>query len=59
MAKIAFDDRSYIEISKSDTPNKVFITIAAKSTTNSNELLANCVELTNEQLLTLVHSVSR
>lgn len=58
MKKIVFDDKSYIEISKSDTPNKVFITIAAKSADDSHKLIANCVELTNEQLLSLVRSIS-
>lgn len=56
--KISFDDKSYIEISKSATPDKVFITVAAKSVTNANQLIANCIELTTEQLLTLLHSVT-
>ena len=47
--KIQFDDKSYIEICKSTEPGKIFITIAAKSPNNSNSLISNSVELTQEQ----------
>lgn len=56
--KLTFTDHSYLELTKSTNPDKVFITIAAKNANNSNELVANCVELTVEQLLALVKSVS-
>jgi hypothetical protein len=56
--KINFEDRSYIELTKSAHPNKVFITIAAKSADDSHKLIANCIELTEEQLVALVKSVS-
>ena len=58
MNKIIFDDKSYIEVSKSEQPDKIFITIAAKASDNAYKLIANCVELTKEQLLELVHSIS-
>jgi hypothetical protein len=56
--KISFEDKSYIEVTKSPTPNKVFITIAAKSAEDQNKLIVNCVELTEEQLVTLMRSIS-
>lgn len=56
--KITFEDKSYIEVSKSTNPNKVFITVAAKSAEDQHKLIANCVELTEEQLVTLMRSVS-
>jgi hypothetical protein len=56
--KILFDDRSYIEVTKSPNPNKVFITVAAKSAEDQNKLIVNCVELTEEQLVTLMRSIS-
>lgn len=56
--KISFDDKSYIEVTKSDTPNKVFITVAAKSADDQYKLIANCVELTTEQLISLMKSAT-
>lgn len=56
--KLTFEDKSYIEISKSNTPNKIFITIAAVSSEDSRKLIVNSIELTEEQLLTLVKSTS-
>ncbi len=58
MAKLTFEDRSYLEISKSTSPDKIFVAIAAKSAEDSHKLIINSVELTQEQLLTLVKSVS-
>ena len=56
--KIVFSDKSYVETSKSTNPDKIFITVAAKSAEDPNKLIANCVELTSEQLLALVRAVS-
>lgn len=56
--KITFEDKSYIEVSKSDNPDMVYITVAAKNADNPRELVVNCVELSLAQLLTLLHSVS-
>jgi len=56
--KITFEDNSYIEVVKSNAPNKVFVTVAAKSIENSKKLIINCVELTTEQLLALFKSSS-
>lgn len=56
--KISFEDKSYISAEKSNTPNKIFITVAAKSSDDQYKLIANSVEITIEQLLTLLKSVS-
>ncbi len=56
--KIAFEDKSYIEVSKSNNSDKIFITVAAKSIENARSLVVNSVELTQEQLLLLVQSLS-
>jgi len=56
--KLTFEDRSYLELTKSTTPDKVFLTVAAKSAEDSHKLIINCVELTVEQLLSLVKSIS-
>lgn len=56
--KLTFEDRSYIEVTKSISPDKIFLTVAAKSAEDSHKLIVNCVELTKEQLLTLTKSVS-
>lgn len=57
MVKIEFTDRSYIEITKSNTPNKVFVAVAAKSVDNAQKLVVNCIELTQEELLKLFKSI--
>ncbi len=56
--KLTFEDRSYIEVTKSTSPDKIFLTVAAKSAEDSHKLIVNCVEITQEQLLTLTKSVS-
>lgn len=56
--KITFEDKSYIEITKSVNPNKVFITVAAKSAEDQHKLIVNSVELSDEELVTLVRSIS-
>jgi hypothetical protein len=55
--KIQFDDRSYIEITKSNNSDKIFISVAAKDQNNSKSLIINSVELTVEQLNQLVNSL--
>ncbi len=58
MKKLTFEDKSYIEMSKSNQPNKIFISIAAKDANNANKLIVNSVELTVEDFLMLVKSVN-
>jgi hypothetical protein len=54
--KLTFEDRSYIEVTKSVNPDKIFLTVAAKSADDTHKLIVNSVELTTEQLLSLVKS---
>ena len=56
--KLTFEDRSYIEITKSSSPDKIFLTVAAKSVDDSHKLIVNCVELTKEELLSLIKSMA-
>jgi hypothetical protein len=48
--KISFEDKSYIDISKS-VSGKIIIVIAAK---DGNSMISNSVELTKEQFAELV-----
>lgn len=52
--KIQFKDHSYIEVSKSSSPNKVIITIVAKNNDKPLETIANSVELSMEQFQQLI-----
>ena len=54
--KLTFEDHSYIEVTKSVNPDKVFLTVAAKSADDTHKLIVNSVELTTEQLLSLIKS---
>ena len=50
--KIIFENKSYIDVSKSPISGKIVFTIAAK---DGNSMISNSVELTQEQFLTLVY----
>jgi len=52
--KIQFKDHSYIEVSKSSSPNKIIITIVAKNNDKPLETIANSVELTAQQFNELI-----
>ncbi len=56
MKRIDFEDKSYIEVSKSPKDQKVFVTVAAK--TANNTLTINSVEIDKEELLLLVKSLN-
>lgn len=56
--KIEFEDNSYIELTKSKDGDKVFITIAAKSSDNAKSLIVNAVELEKDQFLALMRSLN-
>lgn len=58
MARQVYEDKSYIEISKSSVPNKLFVTVAAKSSDDAHKLIVNSIELTETELLTLIKSAS-
>lgn len=55
--KIVFDDKSYIECTKSNNPGKVVITISAKDHTDSLKKITNAVEITVEDFQKLISDV--
>ena len=55
--KIEFEDRSYIECVKSQKPNFISLTIAAKDLSNNKKTIINCVDITEEQLQSLISEV--
>ena len=55
--KIEFEDKSYIEVRKSDNPDKVFIIIQAKDATNPLKKITNAVEITQDQLKKLIAKI--
>ncbi len=52
--KIEFEDKSYVECRKSDTPGKVIIAISAKDHENPLKKTTNAVELTIEEFRRLI-----
>lgn len=55
--KIEFEDKSFVEIRKSNEPGKVLITIQAKDHENPLKKITNCVEITKEQFKQLISDV--
>jgi predicted lactoylglutathione lyase len=55
--KLTFEDKSYIEICNSNTPNKIMITIVASNKEDLKETIANSVEITKEEFNKLVESI--
>jgi hypothetical protein len=55
--RISFEDKSYIECRKSDTPGKVLIIISAKDHVNPLNKITNTVELSADQLKGLLSDV--
>jgi nitrate reductase NapAB chaperone NapD len=55
--KITFDDKSYIEFRKSDTPGKVVVIISAKDHDNSLKKITNAAELTIAEFKLLISDV--
>jgi hypothetical protein len=52
--KITFENNSYVEIAKSQTPGKVMITIVSKDRDNKLSATASSVEITEEQFQELI-----
>lgn len=52
--KIQFEDKSYIEIVKSQNPGKILVTIVARDHSKPLATIANSVELTEEQFAALI-----
>jgi len=55
--KIEFEDRSFIEITKSSDYNKIIISISARDHQNALKKITNTTELTLDQLKELFNSV--
>ncbi len=55
--KITFEDQSYIEIKKSLENDKIIVSIQAKDQGNKLKTTTNIVELTKDQLKSLISDV--
>jgi len=55
--KIVFGDKSFIEVSKSQTPGKIMIIISAKDT-DATKKITNAVEITADEFKSLISDVS-
>lgn len=55
--KITFDDKSYIEIRKSDNPGKIIIVISAKDQDNSLKKITNAVDILESEFKSLISDV--
>ena len=57
--KIQFEDKSFIECRKSDTPGKIIIIISAKDQTNSLKKITNAVEISTEEFAKLISDLQQ
>lgn len=55
--KIIFDDKSFIECSKSDNPGKIVITISALDRSDPLKKITNAVEISTEEFKKLISDV--
>jgi hypothetical protein len=55
--KIQFDDKSYIEVRRSDNPGKVIVTISARDHNDSMKKITNAVEITTAEFKQLISDV--
>jgi|WetSurMetagenome_2_1015567.scaffolds.fasta_scaffold1597301_2 hypothetical protein len=55
--KIVFDDKSYIEVRKSDSPDKIIVIISAKDHDNPLKKITNAVEITAAEFKRLMSDV--
>lgn len=52
--RINFEDESYIECRKSDSPGKIIIVIQAKDSNNPLKRITNAVEMSEEEFRKLI-----
>lgn len=57
MSKIVFEDKSYIQIKKSDEPEKILVIISAKDSQNPLKKIINSIEITEEEFKKLISDV--
>ena len=57
MSILIFDDKSYVDIHKSEYPDKVVIVISSKDGNNPLKKITNSVEITTEEFKKLISSV--
>jgi nitrate reductase NapAB chaperone NapD len=55
--KILFEDKSYIEIKRSDEPGKILIVVSAKDNQNPLKRITNAAEITEDEFNKLVNEV--
>lgn len=55
--QINFEDGSYLEISRSNNPRKILITVAAKQIENPLETIINSVEITDKDFNLLINDI--
>lgn len=55
--KISFEDKSYLEIKKSDNPGKILVIISAKDKSDSLKKVINAVEISTEEFKQLISDV--
>jgi len=55
--KIAFNDKSFIECSHSDSPGKIVITISASDRTDPLKRITNAVEISMEEFKKLISDI--
>jgi hypothetical protein len=55
--KIEFEDKSYIDCKKSETPGNIVIIISARDHENPLKKITNAVELTTEEFKKLISNV--
>jgi nitrate reductase NapAB chaperone NapD len=55
--KITFEDKSFVEVKKSDNPGKIVLTISAKDHTDPLKKITNAVEITTEEFKKLISDV--
>lgn len=53
--KIQFEDKSYVEVKRSNEPGKILIIVSAKDQQNSLKRVTNAVEITEEQFKQLIN----
>jgi len=57
--KIEFEDKSYLEIINSINPGKILITVVAKNAQDHSSLIVNSVEITKDQLNSLIDGLEK